>query len=62
MLPERRQLRSDGGRRAEGHRQMLVDVGIDGQHGAAAHEVTGDHGGERRLAAATLADEGDLHR
>jgi hypothetical protein len=41
---------------------VLVDVGVDREHGVAAGgEVTGDEAAEGGLAAAALADEGDSH-
>ncbi|MER7458857.1 hypothetical protein [Micromonospora sp. NPDC126480] len=42
---------------------MLVDVGVDGQHGTALlGEVAGEQRGKRGLPAAALTDERDLHR
>jgi hypothetical protein len=59
---ERRQPGGLVGGGAERGGQVLVDVGVDGQHGQpAADEVPDEQGGQRGLAAAALADEGDLH-
>lgn len=47
---------------AEGGPQVLVDVGVDGDHRCAARrEVTDEQGGEGGLAAAALPDESNFH-
>src|SRR5690606_11646428 len=62
VVPECRQrLRVLGGG-AESDGQVLVDVRVDGEYGCArTGQVRREQTAQRRLAAATLADEGDLH-
>jgi len=60
MLAERH--RDRGVAKAQRVAEMLVDVGVDGQHRPAeVREVTAQQSGQRGLAAATLTDESDLH-